>query len=299
LGYNEIAVSNEFESFYASCREKLSLYLESFIGKEIEQERLRQASLHILTRGKMFRAFAALVSLKTLQPGCDVSLFMPETASLELVQCFTLIHDDLPALDNASLRRGVESVHAKFGEAWAILAGDSLLNLAYKAICLGQTSPAQKIQLIEALANALESVIEGQALELSLSGRTVSLEEVEKIMALKTASLISASFAFGAILAQADAESLSTLQEIGRLVGIAYQAKDDTFSVLGSEEKAGKSLSADEALGRPTIVAVLGIDGTINYFNEKMAQAKQSLARLPGDRSLLEHFLAVLSAREK
>ena len=292
-------MSNEFESFYASCREKLVLYLEEFVGKEIEEKRLREASLHILTRGKMFRAVAALVCLETLQPGAELSRFMPEVASLELVQCFTLIHDDLPALDNASLRRGVESVHARFGEAWAILAGDSLLNLAYKSICLGQTSAGQKIQLVDTLANALESVIEGQALELSLSGRTVSLKEAEKIMALKTASLISASFMFGAILAQADEESSLTLKEMGRLVGIAYQAKDDTFSVLCSEEKAGKSLSADEALGRPTIVAVLGVEGTIEYFNEKMAQATRLIARIKGDTSMLERFLTVLSKREK
>lgn len=245
----------------------------------------------------MLRAISAIATLLTLKPNENLDDYLPEIASLELVQSFSLIHDDLPALDNASLRRGVESVHKKFGEPAALLAGDELLCLAFRSIALGRVGTERKTILLEELTSAISQVIQGQSLELELTGKKPSLSQVELVMRLKTASLISCSLLFGGILAEADEESLSLIRKVGIAAGIAYQVKDDLISVTGKEEEVGKSLSADDILGRPTIVSVLGYEAAENYFQTKMNQAREALKQLAGEVSLLSQLLDILEQR--
>jgi len=269
------------------------------VSASLEEENLRCATLHLLTRGKMLRGIFAVASLLALNPNASAEEFISEVASLELAQCFTLIHDDLPALDNAKMRRGVEAVHIKFGEAVAILAGDALLNLAYQAIAQGKTDCRCKADLLDCLTKALTQVIEGQSLELSLSGRKVSLKQSEKIMSLKTASFIAASFEFGAILVGASAKIRSKFRAVGHHIGLAYQARDDLLSVTHTEQKLGKSVDADELLGRPTIVSVLGIDETRKWFEKKMEHADALIRELPCEKLLLVQLLEELKKRQK
>ncbi len=247
----------------------------------------------------MLRALSAIATLLTFAREADISRYLSEISSLELFQSFTLIHDDLPSLDNSPLRRGVESVHRKFGEAVALLAGDMLFGLAFRAISNGGSTPAQREKLTEELSRAASEVIQGQALELEFSGVEADFTDVEKIIRMKTASLFIASFRFGAILADTDQSVFETISALSERVGLAYQAKDDLLSVVGAVDFVGKSLASDAILGRPTLVSVLGVRATEDYFEEKMREANRYLQELGPQAMLLKSLVTILYERRK
>ncbi len=294
-----MVVSSQVNLFFEQAREKITSFLTDFVNKNIEEPLLRDACLHLLTRGKMLRGLAAFSVLKTLCPQANVENYLGEISSLELVQCFTLIHDDLPAMDNAQMRRGVETVHRKYGEAIAILAGDELFALAFNAILSGSSTPKQKLKLVDQLSQTISKVIQGQAFELELSGKAQDLQTIEKVISLKTTSLIVASFKFGGILANAKKTTLSALEQIATYSGLAYQAKDDLLCVTAIQSDVGKTLETDTLLGRPTIISVLGVYGAKAYFEQKMKLSKEALHSLFQRENLLEEFLNLLEKRKR
>ncbi|OYW50083.1 MAG: geranylgeranyl pyrophosphate synthase [Rhizobiales bacterium 12-68-15] len=189
--------------------------------------------------------------------------------ALECVHCYSLIHDDLPSMDNDLLRRGRPTVHAAFGEATAILAGDSLLTLAFDLLSGpdAHPDPARRIELVRVLARAsgLGGMAGGQILDLAAEGRfaggtrlALTLGQIRDLQAMKTGALLAAAVDMGAVLGGAGPEARAALAAYGRAVGAAFQIADDILDLEGSAEAMGKAVGKDDGAGKATLVAALG-----------------------------------------
>jgi len=185
-------------------------------------------------------------------------------SALELIHTYSLIHDDLPALDNDDLRRGRPTSHCVFGEATAILAGDALLTLAFEVLSnSSRRAPEAKLRLIHDLAHAIGTrggMVGGQIIDLEMTGQTADAATVDYIHSAKTGSFLCAAVRCGAIYAGASEEDLGRLTTYGKKVGLAFQIVDDLLDVLGSQEQMGKTLGKDVEQHKATYPAVHGIE---------------------------------------
>ncbi len=186
-------------------------------------------------------------------------------ASVEMLHAYSLVHDDLPAMDDDDLRRGQPSTHRKFDEATAILAGDALQTRAFEVLAEAEThpDPAVRLDLVRALAQAsgAAGMVGGQMIDMEGEGRTLSLDEVRHLHALKTGCLIRYSAEAGAVLGQATPEQRERIVIYGRDIGAAFQIADDVLDATASAEELGKTAGKDLAAEKSTFVALLGIEG--------------------------------------
>lgn len=184
--------------------------------------------------------------------------------AVELIHCYSLVHDDLPSMDDDALRRGRPTVHVAFDEASAILAGDALQALAFEVLIGADAEPAQRIALIATLASAsgTAGMCGGQALDLAATGRHQTLTELERMHALKTGALFRACVRMGALCAGADAALLQRLDTYAEDFGLAFQIRDDLLDVEGSSTQLGKTAGKDAAQAKSTYPALLGMDGS-------------------------------------
>jgi geranylgeranyl diphosphate synthase type II len=291
-----------FAELYDRVRPEIATFLHKFTVDHVADERLRAGCLHLLGRGKLIRPAALIASAETFRPGIPAEEYIHAAAAMELVHTFTLVHDDLPELDDAKLRRGVPAVHVKFGSALALLAGDALFNLAFAAL---QESPLtdqnRRERVFRELVDAVSGVIEGQVRELALSGRDATLDEIEEVERMKTARLFVCALVCGAVIAGADAGQIEALRNFALTLGHAFQIKDDLLSATSDNRTVGKSLEQDEVLHRPTVVRFLGVEGAqarFNQVNENVLDALEQLAQTV-DVSLLRGLHEMLAAREK
>jgi farnesyl diphosphate synthase len=217
----------------------------------------------VLAPGKRIRPALVYATAQTLDLPLD-AVDAPACA-VELIHCYSLIHDDLPAMDDDDLRRGMPTCHKAFDEATAILAGDSLQVLAFKVLASHPGLPADpqvRVRIIETLADAsgTAGMAGGQALDLAAEGRVLSLAEVEQVHWLKTGALIQASVMMAAhCRPDLPAAQMQALREFGSLVGLAFQVQDDILDVEGDVAVIGKPPGSDVARGMPTYVAMAGI----------------------------------------
>ena len=213
--------------------------------------------------GKRLRPFLALQSARLFDAGETGAL--RAAAAVELVHCYSLVHDDLPAMDDDDLRRGRPTTHIAFGEATAILAGDGLLTLAFEVLADPETHPDGDVRatLVAALAGAagMAGMVGGQMIDLAAEHRTLDLERIIELQRLKTGALIGCSCAVGAILGGADATAGAALDDYARDLGLAFQIADDLLDVEGDESQLGKGVGKDAAAGKATFVSLLGVDG--------------------------------------
>jgi geranylgeranyl pyrophosphate synthase len=182
--------------------------------------------------------------------------------ALEMIHTFSLIHDDLPALDDDDLRRGRPSLHVQYDEATAILAGDALLNLAYETLAALDAPPAMRARAVAAVASAvgLRGMIAGQVLDLACEGQEVDAGTLHRLHALKTGALFTASCELGGILSGASPGRLERLRSFGRAFGLAFQIVDDILDVEGSAQEMGKSPGKDARAGKATFPAMWGVE---------------------------------------
>ncbi len=185
-------------------------------------------------------------------------------AAIEMIHSYSLVHDDLPAMDNADLRRGRPSVHRQFDEATAILAGDGLLTQAFEVLGHAEThaDPLVRANLVLALARAAGTagMVGGQMIDLAAQHATLDLESITRLQRMKTGAIIGFSCEAGAILASAPAEARQALQRYAEDLGLAFQIADDLLDVESSAAVTGKPVGQDQAAGTATFVAVLGVD---------------------------------------
>lgn len=213
---------------------------------------------------------------------------LPAACALEMIHTYSLIHDDLPAMDNDDLRRGRPTSHKVFGEATAMLAGDTLLTMAFDA-----AAQSGDIRIIRELAQAsgVGGMAGGQFYDIEAEGRLVTMAELRRIHALKTGALIRASVRCGAMLSGADDAALGALTRYGEQVGLAFQIADDILNVTGTEEAIGKPVGSDASREKSTYPALVGLDRARELADEAAAAATAAL-ELFGDSAAMFRLLA-------
>jgi len=263
------------------------LLADTALDGEIQRPpRLLAAMRHgALDGGKRLRPFL-VVETATLF-GAARSGALMAGAALECVHCYSLVHDDLPAMDNDDLRRGRPTVHKAFDDATAILAGDALLTLAFDIIARPEvhSDAGVRVALATELARAagLGGMAGGQMLDLAAEGRferkrDLGKDEVATLQAMKTGALIRFACRAGAIVGQADADAHARMNRYGTAIGQAFQIADDLLDVEGDTKTLGKAAGKDAAAGKATLVATLGVEGARTRLKELVAEADATLA---------------------
>jgi farnesyl diphosphate synthase len=255
-------------------------------GEIARPPRLLAAMQHaVLGGGKRLRPFLLVETAALFGAAREGALLAG--CALELVHCYSLVHDDLPAMDDDDLRRGRPTVHKAFDEATAVLAGDALLTLAFDAMARVEVHPdaGVRIALVSELARAagLGGMAGGQMLDLTAEGRfearrVLATDEIETLQAMKTGALIRFACCAGAILGQADDGALASIDRFGVAVGQAFQIADDLLDLEGDAASLGKAAGKDAVAGKATLVAALGAAGARARLDELVMQADAALA---------------------
>ena len=212
--------------------------------------------------GKRLRPYLVMASSGLFGVGTNHALRV--AAAIECVHCYSLIHDDLPAMDDDALRRGQPTVHVAFDEATAILAGDALQTLAFRQLASSPLDAGIRIRLVSELSEAAGAagMCGGQAIDLDATGQTLALDALQRMHALKTGALIRAAVRMGAICAEADEVTLTNLDAFAAALGLGFQIRDDILDVEASSEALGKTAGKDADADKATYVSLLGLDGS-------------------------------------
>jgi geranylgeranyl diphosphate synthase type II len=241
--------------------------------------KLQEAILYsLLAPGKRLRP--QLVLLATTACGGQTNRALPAAVAVEMVHAYSLVHDDLPAMDNDDLRRGRPSCHFQFDEATAILVGDALLARAFEVLASEIEPPAVAARCCAELAQAAgaTALVGGQADDLEAQFSDLSREELESIHCRKTGALFRVSLRLGALVAEASPEQLQSLDEFGQHLGLAFQVVDDLLDVSGSEGDVGKRLNKDLEQGKATYPAILGEEASREFAGRLIDRACEALA---------------------
>lgn len=266
-------------------------------GQDVPDRLLAAMEYSLLAGGKRFRPVLCL-SFASMH-GCGPDAVMPFAAGIELIHTYSLIHDDLPAMDDDDLRRGKPSCHRRFDEATAVLAGDGLLTEAFGLMCdvaLGKGADAlatlQAVRLMVKSSGA-EGMVGGQQADMDMTGRSgVGLQALQKMHAMKTGALITGSCACGAMLARTSEADVERATIYGQCVGAAFQIADDILDVVGDEAEIGKPVGSDEVQGKVTYPSLLGLDESRKLAYEFADRAVNQLDPYTGED---KNFLAELA----
>ncbi len=239
--------------------------------------------------------------------GTDETLIEPFVAAIEMIHTYSLVHDDLPALDNDEYRRGKKTTWAVYGDDMAVLAGDALLNYAFET-AVKAFDVAKDGESFKAVARALQlltqkpgiyGMIGGQVVDVELSGCAPGKGVLDFIYLMKTSALIECAMMVGAVLAGADEASVKTIEAIARKTGLAFQIEDDILDVTSSLEVLGKPIHSDEKNEKTTYVTLYGIEGAQKEVERLSAEAIDSLRKFGGADTFLEALLVYLIHRKK
>ena len=254
--------------------------------------RLHEAMRYaVLGGGKRVRAVLAVATGETLH--ADAGRIEPAACAVEFIHAYSLVHDDLPCMDDDDLRRGVPTCHRAFGEATALLAGDALQALAFETLIRAPVPDPGELVRVLAHASGSRGMAGGQAVDLESVGQALTLDQIEHMHLHKTGALIRASVRLGALCAGArDPEILHRLDEYARCIGLAFQIRDDVLDVESETEVLGKRRGADAALNKPTYPTVLGLEASKAHARALHERATEQLAPLGRDAD----FLRALSA---
>lgn len=236
--------------------------------------------------------------------GGEGKVIEPFMAAIEMIHTYSLIHDDLPALDNDDYRRGRKTSHVVYGEDMAILAGDALLNYAFETAgkAFDMDEDSRKIgRAIQILSRkpGIHGMIGGQVADVEWTGQQINLEQLLFIHRLKTSALIECSMMIGAVLAGAGQEEIDTVEQIARNVGIAFQIQDDILDVTSTTEELGKPVGSDEEQGKVTYVSLKGLDGAKKDVETYTMEAIGRLDSLDCENTFLRDLLLYLIHRNK
>ncbi len=261
------------------------LAVDAALERLLPQESARPASIHTAMRysvfagGKRIRPILCLETARIF--ASDVAAALHPACAIEMIHTYSLIHDDLPALDNDDLRRGKPTCHKKFGEAIAILAGDALLTLAFETIGATPVPPAQCVAMLKEVASAAGTVngmVGGQVADLEAERQPIEPEMLEYIHRSKTAALIRASVTAGALCAGAGPDDVARLHRFGETIGWAFQITDDILDVEESSAALGKTAGKDVARQKATYPAIHGLQRSHEIANDLAGKAVAELA---------------------
>lgn len=287
--------TTELETYLAARRQLVQEALEKSLppADSYPYAVHRAMRYSLFAGGKRLRPILVLAAGEAV--GSPPEPLLPAACAVELIHTYSLIHDDLPAMDNDDYRRGRPTCHRVFGEAIALLAGDALLTQAFAVLARvpAGVSPARVVRAIDELATAAGSqgLIGGQVVDIEAEGKPVQLETVNYIHSHKTGSLIRACLRLGGLLGGADEEQLAILTRYGETLGLAFQITDDILDIEGDFSKTGKKGGTDVARGKATYPACLGLEKARETARELCAEA-QGLAAALGQAARPLHLLA-------
>lgn len=267
-------------------------------SEQSEPKKLYQAIRHsIFAGGKRFRP--ALVFAAGRVFNVDERKLFRTASAIEMIHTYSLIHDDLPAMDDDDLRRGRPTCHKKFGEATAVLAGDILQSLAFQIIAADENlSDKIKVELVSDLANAAAKMVDGQQLDLDAEGEEISIEKLENIHHNKTGAIICASARAGAIIADASENDLNAITNYAANLGLLFQITDDLLDVTQTTEILGKTAGKDLTAEKATYPALYGIEETKKLAEKIYDQACEELNKIEKDTSILRELAEFILRRE-
>ena len=277
--------------------------IESYLPKEDGFSRTLAEAMNYSMKAGGKRLRPVLMSAMYEMLGGKSDLVEPFMAAIEMIHTHSLIHDDLPAIDNDQYRRGKKTTHVVYGESAAILAGDALLNYAYEtAFCAFDLTkqPEEMLRVAKALKilgekTGISGMLGGQGVDVENDGRPLSKEMLDFIYENKTSALIEASLMIGAVLA--GEENLTEIQQIGSNIGIAFQIQDDILDVTSSQEELGKPVGSDEKNHKTTYVTLEGIEKAGEEVKRLTEQAVELLYQLPGEKEFLKEVFLYLCTR--
>jgi len=279
---------DEFRDTISGLSERVNDHLETVLPSDSDVPRtlLDAMSYSVNAGGKRLRPILTLVAYSIFRD--DFERVLTPACAIELIHTYSLIHDDLPCMDDDDLRRGKPTLHRQFNEAIAVLAGDALHALAFEL--LAQSGNSEVLHQV-AVAIGTSGMLGGQVADLESEGADVTLQDVEYIHLKKTGALLQVALKIGAILADAPKESVKLLGSYGEKIGLAFQITDDILDLTGSEEKLGKDLRSDEKNSKATYPKVIGLDESRNIAENLIADAKQEIVPL-GDKATILNYLA-------
>lgn len=295
-------MKTEIRSFFESVRPAI----DECLDRALPAESVPPAELHramrysVLAGGKRLRPALCIAAYSLYHE--DYAPILPVAASLEMAHTYSLIHDDLPAMDDDDFRRGMPSCHKKFGEAMAILAGDALLTLTFEtlAACSSQFDASRLNAAVVRLARALgtrEGMIAGQVMDIAAEGSTLDVAALESIHRSKTGALLSTSVWLGAWLGGANERELDVVLQFGQKIGLAFQIVDDVLDETASKETLGKTAGKDRERGKATYPALLGIERSRSVVRDLTAEARELVQPLGGRAGLLIGISEFLETR--
>ncbi|HJN36960.1 MAG: geranylgeranyl diphosphate synthase CrtE [Prochlorococcus sp.] len=282
LGTGKVTAGGEafdFKAYLSQAKAKVEAALDGSLGPE-RPESLREAMRYsLLAGGKRLRPILCLAACELA--GGEAQLAMPTAVALEMIHTMSLIHDDLPAMDDDDLRRGRPTNHKVYGEAVAILAGDALLTRAFEMVALRSSGvPAERLLKVIAelsLMAGAPGLVGGQVVDLESEGQEVDLETLEYIHLHKTGALLKACVISGALIAGAQEELLEALRTYARGIGLAFQIIDDILDVTASSDVLGKTAGKDIVADKTTYPKLLGLEESRRRAAQLVQEAKQAL----------------------
>lgn len=291
------------QQFINGVRVEVDRALDTLVpAEDIEPQRLHQAiRWSLFGGGKRIRPAIVFAAGKTF--GAEEAKLIRTAAAIEMIHTYSLIHDDLPSMDDDDLRRGRATCHKQFGEATAILAGDVLQTLAFKAIAEDESlSPGVRLRLISVIASASgtpKGMVAGQQLDLDAEGNEVSISQLEQIHSLKTGALISASATAGAIVGGASNDELAAVKSYAEKLGLLFQITDDLLDVTQGTETLGKTAGKDAAAEKATYPSLYGLEATREMAIRICNEANRSLKEIKPDTSMLVSLVDMVLRRTK
>ncbi|MDJ0828386.1 MAG: polyprenyl synthetase family protein [Desulfobacterales bacterium] len=272
----------DLQAYLANHREIINNALTRILDTTGQDNRLIEAMRYsLMANGKRLRPILCMAAAEAV--GGPTGAVVPAACALEMIHTYSLIHDDLPAMDNDDLRRGKPTSHVKFNEATAILAGDALLTLAFQVLATAkkgeQGDELKRLAVIARIARASGylGMIEGQMQDMAYENQQLTQEELEKMHGLKTGVLIRASIASGAILAGGKDLQLDHLDEYARSIGLAFQITDDILNVEGDPTIMGKAVGTDHLRSKSTYPSLLGLAPSKEYARQCIQKAIKAL----------------------
>jgi geranylgeranyl diphosphate synthase type II len=293
-------------NFLAYLEEKRRV-VDAYLDLVVPAESSPPESLHKAMRyslfagGKRVRPILAIAAYEAVHAAS--AAILPSAAALELVHTYSLIHDDLPAMDNDDYRRGKLTNHKVFGEAMAILAGDALLTMAFDLISrnsIDGVDPAAQIRIVQELAGGAgdAGMVAGQVADIEAERKDIDLATLERVHRWKTGKLISAAVRIGGILAEASPKALNELTLYAEDVGLAFQIADDVLNVVSCREELGKDANTDASRGKKTYPAFFGVEGSRKLAEERVASAIRHLQHFDSNADPLRDLARYITARK-
>ncbi|OUP19098.1 farnesyl-diphosphate synthase [Lachnoclostridium sp. An196] len=278
--------------------------IREFLPKEegYQKEIMEAMNYSVLAGGKRLRPLMMYETYRMF--GGEGEVIRPFMAAMEMIHTYSLVHDDLPAMDNDEYRRGKLTTHAKYGHAMGILAGDALLNFAFEtaasAFDYGE-DPGRVAKALQILAKkaGVYGMIGGQVVDVQSSGHAISKERLDFIYKLKTSALLEAAMMTGAVLTGAAEEEVRTIEQVASDVGVAFQVRDDILDVTGTLESIGKPVHSDDKNEKTTYVTLKGLEQASADVEELSDRALRNLASLPYKNEFLTELIQSLVYRDR